>query len=104
MKTIPNCEFKGGKFIALVVFLGLSLVSQAADNVSTAVVKDFTGTGAIGFYIIGGIIVGGLVLHIIFNHIIKPKEDESQSRINGMPHHHHHRHHHHPHRIIKKTS
>lgn len=103
MKTLHNREFKGGKFIALVVFLGFSLASQAADNVSTAVVKDFTGTGAIGFYIIGGIIVGGLILHIIFNHIIKPKDDEDHSRINGM-HHHHHRHHHHPHRIIKKTS
>jgi hypothetical protein len=82
----------------------MSLVSQAEDNVSKALYKDFTGTGTIGFYIIGGIIVGGLILHIIVNHIIKPKEDENEHKINGMPHHHHHRHHHHPHRVIKKTS
>jgi hypothetical protein len=104
MKTLQNLEVKGSKCIALAIFLCMSLASQAEDNVSKALYKDFTGTGTIGFYIIGGIIVGGLILHIIVNHIIKPKEDENDHKISGIPHHHHHRHHHHPHRVIKKTS
>jgi hypothetical protein len=48
-------------------------------------------------------VVGGLILHIIVNHIIKPKEDESDHHLSNMPHHHHHRHQH-QHRVVKKTS
>lgn len=108
MKTLQHSEGRGGKYLVLAIFSGLGLSSYASDNVSKALYKDLTGTGNIGFYIIGGIIVGGLILHIIVNHIIKPKEDDSsQKPPQNIPHHHHHHHHHGRHqvhhRIVKKT-
>lgn len=101
---------KNGKTLraaALTAFVLLSTGAFASDNIGKAFFNDLLGSGSVGFYIIGGIIVGGLILHIIFNHIIKPRQEaEERKREAQNPHHHHHHrhHHHHPHRIVKKTS